>query len=344
MTGRPALRRATVAGVAILFCGALLGLAWSASARSAGKSAGPVPDPSIVKDAARLARAPLSELLALMDHERIGAFEDADVEAIGRQLVRSAIREETPPEEALASIFPSAPKVIAMLARDRDVDDFEESSQYDGAAGDRYRHIVDMVGAMRPLRSSYEALYRGAATELAAWSRAPDPRVTFHYPEYSGGVTLPGASTMPRKREYERSHTYALDIFFTDSEEDPLGSGETGPMLFSLKSGIVVATASDWSGGPGIAAYRSGGISPNAGNGVIVYDPRSRHFFLYFHMRNSLVQPGQLIRAGQPLGPGGDTGANARIPGHGQHLHLEIFDASTARFLRHSQIAAIAFD
>lgn len=296
-----------------------------------------------MKDKALLARTPLAELLSLADPERIGALEDEDAAELGRHIVRASIREDTPPEQALASVFPSAPRVIAMLARDRDVDDFEESSLTEGAAGDRYRHIADMVSVMRPLRATYESLYRGAADELRTWGRATDPRITFGYPEYRGGVTVPRAATPPRKRDYERSHTFALDIFFTDSEEDPLGSGETGPMLFSLSGGIVVATASDWSGGPGIESYRSGGISPNAGNGAIVYDPETRRFYLYFHMRNTVVEAGRAIREGQPLGPGGDTGANARIPGHGQHLHLEIFDASKAKFLRHSEIAALSF-
>ncbi|MEN6364104.1 MAG: M23 family metallopeptidase [Rectinema sp.] len=301
-------------------------------------------DPTLLADDAALRRASLNDLVALADPTRLGGYGQDESRALGAQIVRSSIREDMDPADVLAAVFPSPGETIAMLARDRDVDDFEESSAYPGAAGDRYQHIVDIVPLMRPLRTPFEALFAGALSELESWKLVLDPLQSGADAEkYEGGVTIPGMSTAPRRRDYELSHTYALDIFYTESEEDPLGSGETGPTVFSISDGIVVAAASDWNGGAGIEAYRSGGISPNAGNGAIIYNPVSRRFYLYFHMHDLIVRPGQALKRGQPIGRGGDSGANARKPGHGQHLHLEIYDARSARFLKNSEIADIVF-
>jgi murein DD-endopeptidase MepM/ murein hydrolase activator NlpD len=89
----------------------------------------------------------------------------------------------------------------------------------------------------------------------------------------------------------------------------------------------VVAMANDWVGGEGPGKYRHGGLTPRAGNGVIVYDPNSRKYYTYLHLHDVVVVPGQIVSPGTPLGHGGNTGTNARKRGHGGHLHLEIFDA-----------------
>jgi len=70
-----------------------------------------------------------------------------------------------------------------------------------------------------------------------------------------------------------------------------------------------------------------GGISPKAGNGVIIYSPDEKRYFLYFHLYDALVEKGQIVRRGQAIGHGGNTGINARKKGGGDHLHFEIFDA-----------------
>lgn len=286
----------------------------------------------------------LGDLLSSVEPGRVGSLDAEEARVLGKGIIEASIIEDTSPHASLRAVFPDPAHLIAMLARDRDRDDFEESAGFPGAAGDRYEHIAALVPEMRILRPMYEALFAGARDSLAGYGMLASPSQTHaDAAKYRSGVSLPGESTPPRKRDYLRSHTYALDIFFSEGEELPFGGGEKGPLVFSPTGGIVVAAASDWKGGGGIETYRSGGITPNAGNGVVVYDPDSRRFYLYFHLHSLLVGTGEAIRSGQPLGYIGDSGANARKPGHGGHLHLEIYDSAHTRFLKHSEISEMIF-
>ncbi len=231
-----------------------------------------------------------------------------------------------------------------MLARDRDVDDYREYAAEEGPAGDYYQNVVELVPQMKPLRGLYEALFEGFAQALASGGRVGDPvKAAEEAAGYTGGITLPRLSSKPRESEYDYSHTFALDIFLQDVETNPITGLEKGPLLFSLTDSIVLGTSSDWRGGEELSEYNSGGITPKAGNGVILYAPRQSRYYLYFHLHDIMVRPGALIPAGYPLGHGGNTGVNARKPGHGEHLHLEIYEASQARFLRNYEIADIVF-
>ncbi len=256
---------------------------------------------------------------------------------LGKHIVDVSIETGIPPWLTVADYLPSPSETVAMLARDKDVDDFAESSDAGGQAGERYGKVVELVPAMRPLRASYVAFLGQVHRSMVENSVATPSDGEIH------GISLKGESSPPRKRDMDLSHTYALDIFFSSVREVGPSGLEIGPDILSASAGIVVAVSSDWNGGPGIEAYRRGGISPNAGNGVIVFDPSSGLFFCYFHLYDVLVRTGMPVDAGSMLGRGGDTGANARKPGHGQHLHLEIYDSSTGRFLRNTEIRSLIF-
>jgi murein DD-endopeptidase MepM/ murein hydrolase activator NlpD len=254
--------------------------------------------------------------------------------AVARSLVRKARLSGIPSREVLASALPGPEAVLAMLALDRDVDDFIESSGLAGATGVHYRREVELAGIFRPLRSAYEAAYGSAARELREDSAQGA--------DQGGGGSRKARNrplaAFPRK-SFQRpsvpdigfAHPYALDLFFESFVQR--ADGQEGPLIPSISGGLVVASAADWRGGAGPKAWKGGGLSPAAGNGVVVYDPETRRYYSYFHMRSLSVACGDLVVAGQSLGLGGNTGMNARRPDHGGHVHLEIFDAARNRAL-----------
>ncbi|MCX7027012.1 MAG: M23 family metallopeptidase [Spirochaetes bacterium] len=281
----------------------------------------------------------------LLSKDEIAALEPKSVGELGALLVARAMELGRSPEKYAASFFPSASEILAMLARDRDVDDYLENAEEAGAGGDYYQRVVDLVPWMKPLRTHYEALFLGVFSALHDLGRTKDP---MRYPSgrksYKGGVTLTGLSSRPMRRDLDLSHTYALDIFFMDVEKSALSGAERGPVILALEGGIVVSASSSWRGGAGLSKYRSGGIAPKSGNGIIIYSPRSRRYYLYFHLHDLFLKVGDAIVSGQPLGKGGNTGANARIPGHGEHLHVEVFDLPSGRFLRNTEILDLIFN
>lgn len=225
------------------------------------------------------------------------------------------------PREALDSAFPDASEILAMLSLDRDVDDFLEYSERDDPAGDYYRDEAREAIRMRPLRDRYEAAFASAAAALSGSSPAASTSLGSGKKPY---IASPRDVWLPAKRELPLSHPYALDVFFFKVERS--GEAERGPTIRALYPGIVVAAASDWSGGQGVATWKRGGLSPAAGNGVVIYDPSSRRYVSYFHLSSLALRKGDYVDAGAAIGRGGNSGMNARKAGHGEHVHIEIFD------------------
>jgi hypothetical protein len=280
----------------------------------------------------------------ILAKEAIGAIDPAEIHAIGRYLVARVLSRGSSLERRMQSILPKNSEVLAMLARDRDLDDYIEYATMDGASGQYYQTVVDLVPQMKPLRGHYEKLYSGIFEEMHVNGLIEDPLATYPLAgEYRSGVTLPRLSTKPRESEYDLSHTYALDIFLRDVVRNSHTGVEKGPVIFSLSDGLVVSVDSSWSGGEDLSNYRNGGITPKAGNGAIIYSSRLGRFFLYFHLQTVFLKKGDAIQSGQPIGYGGNTGTNARKPGHGEHLHLEIYDSKSASFLKNKEIARFVF-
>lgn len=277
------------------------------------------------------------ETIARLDYESLFDF--------GSLLAREAIYTSSNPEKLVAAVFPSAMEVLAMLARDRDVDDYLESASDGNSSGSYYSEIAALAPGFRPLRTKFEAIYAAVYEVFSKQGRTLVPwQTSKEAVKYQGGVTLPGLSSRPREADYDYSHTYALDIFFNSVRTLPLTGGqELGPTVFSVSDGIVIAADSLWRGGEELKSYKGGGITPKAGNGVIVFSPSEKRYYFYFHLHDVLVEPGNVIKAGQPIGHGGNTGANAAKAGHGGHVHVEIYDAANAQFLRNRDIAAIIF-
>ncbi|HOV95028.1 MAG TPA: M23 family metallopeptidase [Spirochaetales bacterium] len=284
-------------------------------------------------------------LVEQLNIETIARMDYAKLFDIGLLLARHAIHTSSTPEKLVAAVFPSAMEVLAMLARDRDVDDYLESASDGNSSGSYYAEIAALVPEFRPLRTQFEAIYSAVYQVFSRQGRTLVPwQTSKEAVKYQGGVTLPGLSSRPREADYDYSHTYALDIFFNSVRTLPLNGGkELGPTVFSVSDGIVIAADSSWRGGEELKSYKAGGITPKAGNGVIVFSPSEKRYYSYFHLHDVLVETGNVIKAGQPIGHGGNTGANAARAGHGGHVHVEIYDAAHAQFLRNRDIAAIIF-
>lgn len=244
-----------------------------------------------------------------------------EVGPLAQALVASALREGQSPASALALTFPRPDSILSMLALDRDVDDFAEAGEGEGAAAAHYRRAAEAARVFRPLRASFAHLF----TE--AWKAQTGLPVAL---KEGPGIALkdlapPGNLEAPKLGELAFSHPYALDIFFTRVQRH--GKTEIGPPISALEEGLVVAASGNWRGGEGAAAWRGGGLSPSAGNGVVVYAPLSGRYYSYFHLSDVAVEAGDRVWRGTFLGRGGNSGANARKADHGRHLHLEIFDS-----------------
>jgi len=205
--------------------------------------------------------------------------------------------------------------VQARLVTIRDESDLAEDAKADGAYGQAYSALQDALATTKASSQAVEAVIDevwSISDAAAGLEKGPLP------------VLKPGERWIPGKSGLATSHQYALDVFFTSVRRH--GVEEKGPVIRSMSSGVVVSAAGDWSGGDRPSLYRGGGLSPKAGNGVVVYDPDARRYYAYFHLSDVSVRVGQVVEAGKQLGRGGNTGVNARKKGHGGHVHLEIHD------------------
>jgi len=222
------------------------------------------------------------------------------------------------PLAALDEILPPTEWFQARIIGKRDEPNLRLDAKAAGEYGRAYAAILSVLDQSRSAAPALEAAIE------AVWSRATAGSGS-DLPAALAPVLARSERWIPGRSALRYSHQYALDVFYTSVKRH--GAAETGPAINSISSGIVVSTADDWDGGDKPSLYRSGGLSPNAGNGVIVYDPERRRYYVYLHLRSVAVRVGQKIAAGQALGLGGNTGVNARKKNHGTHLHLEIHDA-----------------
>ncbi|MCX8012706.1 MAG: M23 family metallopeptidase [Rectinema sp.] len=253
-------------------------------------------------------------------------------------LPADALLEGIDPHTLVAGVLPSTDSIMAMLTA-TDIGDSIENREAEHTSllsRLRYRRIASLQNSMKQNRKELERYMDSAWPTLRAWHRLFSPKTPRKVPM----LTDPGLYSLPRPDQLEYAHTWALDIFLQNVRQLP-GGVQKGPRIYSLSDGIVIAAASNWHGFPRIADsidYLWGGLSPKAGNGVIVYAPTEKRYYLYFHFYRALVYPGQIVLKGTPLGFAGNSGINARKKGGGEHLHLEIFNASTGSFLRNTQL------
>ena len=114
--------------------------------------------------------------------------------------------------------------------------------------------------------------------------------------------------TMKIQKNLDENHQDAIDLF----------TGEGLPVR-SVTSGIVVLAENNWDSINDLSTSSSYG-----GNVVIIFNPEEGNFYRYAHLQKSMVEPGKALQGGKIIGVVGSTGTNASLPGHGEHVHLEI--------------------
>lgn len=285
--------------------------------------------------------------IALFSPEEIAQIPIKNAHQAANTLTAKIIQSGFDPFQCANMLIPSAGRILAMLINDRDSEEYEDLSGISYPAELAYKRIAAMHSEMVNLRDRYDALFASLYIMLDSVAPSIPPVWTErNAASWSGDVTLPRLFTFPRPQDLDHSHTYALDIFLRNVEYLS-GDVQRGPFIHSLSDGIVIAAGFDWIGDPRKSqalSYLLGGISPKSGNGVIIYSPDENRYFLYFHLYDVAVEKGQVVRRGQPIGHGGNSGINARKKGGGDHLHIEIFDASHEKYLRNTQIIALLRD
>lgn len=264
----------------------------------------------------------ISLLTRRLEPKSVASETTENIAAAAEALVRAARRAGIDPREVLQAALPAPRLILGMLALDRDIDDFLDYAGREDAVGAYYRDEARLSREMRPLRRPYEAAFAAAYAALSGAVAAPIPDSEKQKRPY---IAAPEEVWLPPESELPLSHPFALDVFFQSVATS--GEAEKGPAIHALYPGIVVAAAKDWSGGQGVAKWRGGGLSPSAGNGLVLYDPASRLYCSYFHLSSVVLRTGDLAAAGAIVGRGGNSGMNARKKGHGEHVHIEIFDA-----------------
>jgi murein DD-endopeptidase MepM/ murein hydrolase activator NlpD len=104
------------------------------------------------------------------------------------------------------------------------------------------------------------------------------------------------------------NHQDAVDLFIAE-----------GSPIMAISGGIVLLSESNWAPNKPMSTSSNKG-----GNSVVIYSPATACFYRYCHLAETTVKVGQKIPAGTEIGKVGHTGQSASLPGHGQHLHLDI--------------------
>jgi murein DD-endopeptidase MepM/ murein hydrolase activator NlpD len=274
---------------------------------------------------------------------KLSASDPESAEKAAVEIVRAAMNNKGKRgEKNIEAAFPSGREIMALLALDRDIEDYRAHSTLKGATGRYYREQIQLCLGIRPLRTVYERAFAAAQAELSGGKTeepAMSPRKLALYLAKAPSPFTKADYWFASKSELKYAHPYALDVFFKRFTRE--NGAHTGPKIRALYPGIVVAAAGDWEGGAGAASYIRGGLSPAAGNGVVVFDRITRRYYVYLHLKEIAVEVGDIVKAGEVLGRGGNTGMNARRPDHGGHVHIEIFDCGRGTALRGAEILDI---
>lgn len=110
-----------------------------------------------------------------------------------------------------------------------------------------------------------------------------------------------------------RSRHHAHDIFVKDRDYD-CRNDATGEAYYALamRSAVVLFTFEEWQPGSEL----------KAGNHVWLYNP-SRDILLYYaHLDQIMVNPGDVLEAGAPIGTIGRSGKNAYQQSSPTHVHV----------------------
>lgn len=235
-------------------------------------------------------------------------------------------------EEVFDAILPSYQIILSILYTDTFAKSVISNAYGDNLSSDFYKDFIYFRKIYYPIKDHFFELL------TYYFNTFKDDRA---YNKTNSKIMRQKDFIVPSIKELKYNHQNAIDIFF--KKVNKVNGEEIGPQIYSFTSGVVVVAENGWVGGTTFESYKGGGISPKSGNGVIIYDPIGKRFISYFHLYEVNVVKGQIIKAGEPIGLGGNTGLNARKFGHGKHLHFEIFDILKDRFLTCYELRNILF-
>jgi hypothetical protein len=172
------------------------------------------------------------------------------------------------------------------------------------------------------------ALMVQAAETLEALSPGwvPAQRWVFPVPRVKPGASLGGRQgsgyVANRPRDcYATPHPGhpAHDLFVDDPRQVSRDARGQPWDVRAVEAGWVLVARDGWQPGDAL----------KGGNYVLLYLPGRRRIAYYAHLERTLVRPGELVAAGQPLGLLGRTGLNAYRRRSPTHLHFALWDART---------------
>lgn len=106
----------------------------------------------------------------------------------------------------------------------------------------------------------------------------------------------------------------AHDIFIFDKDSNTFEDSTGGKVYAAaMVTGVVISKYSTW--------FRQDYL--RSGNYVKLFDPESEAIFYYSHLDTVFVEPGQIVKAGEPIGYVGRTGRKA-INGK-THVHISYY-------------------
>lgn len=114
----------------------------------------------------------------------------------------------------------------------------------------------------------------------------------------------------------------AHDLFIRDRDQDSRDDRNGAEVtIVAFSAGVVVAAETEWTPG---SALRGGKY-------IWIYDPAADRFCYYAHLGRVDVRPGQVVRAGEPLGVLGRSGKNAWASRSPTHLHFMVLAWDSGR-------------
>ncbi len=128
-----------------------------------------------------------------------------------------------------------------------------------------------------------------------------------------------GHGFAPRGYDYFSGNRHgghpAYDIFIHDRNQN-CRDDRTGAAVhvLSMTGGVVVAVETGWQQGSGL----------RGGNYIWVYDPANQLLVYYAHNETVLVEPGTIVKPGDPLATIGRSGLNAAKRRSPTHLHFTV--------------------
>ena len=158
--------------------------------------------------------------------------------------------------------------------------------------------ITQGINLRRHLEGEWGAYF--AASNISFTKRWTDP--------LGGRGEFSPSSFVPQKHE-------AIDIFVA----------KEGVPVYSPVNGVVIASGSGWKGkcckGKLIHSWNGYGLTPKAGNAVVIYEPSKKGYLWISHLGKVNATAGDIVLQGQEIGAVGNTG-NASRYGGGNHIHM----------------------